>query len=43
MYKGTLDSGFVGRRLLRLRSKVNVEFLFRAAMKGLGHLRDVGH
>jgi len=42
MYKVAFDPKFVGRKILSLRSKEDVKFLFRAAKKVAGHLRDFG-
>ncbi|MCK5328195.1 MAG: radical SAM protein [Candidatus Latescibacteria bacterium] len=42
MYKVAFDPEFVVRKILRLRSKEDVKFLFRAAKKVAGHLRDFG-
>ena len=42
MYKVAFDPEFVGRKILRLRSKEDVKFLFRAAKKVAGHLRNFG-
>ncbi len=42
MYKVAFDPEFVGRKILGLRRKDDGKFLFRAAKKVAGHLRDFG-